>query len=61
MTTTDDKVRLYELVLGTFLWVASVSTLPLLASNDTLRTWIEKSFDLYGGLGRDSRMNTLFE
>jgi len=49
------------IALGAFLWVASVSTLPLLARTDTLRSWIEKGFDLYGGLGRDPRMNTLFE
>jgi glutathione S-transferase len=49
------------IALGAFLWVASVSTLPLLAHADTLRTWIEKGFDLHGGLGRDPRMNALFE
>jgi glutathione S-transferase len=47
--------------LGAFHWVASVSTLPLLANNDTLRPWIERGFDLYGGLGRDPRMKPLFE
>lgn len=47
--------------LGAFLWVASVSTLPLLAHDDTLRTWIDRGFDLYDGLGRDPRMKTLFE
>jgi glutathione S-transferase len=49
------------IALGAFHWVASVSTLPLLASNDTLRPWIERGFDLYGGLGRDARMKSLFE
>jgi glutathione S-transferase len=49
------------IALGAFLWVASVSTLPPLARNDTLRAWIDRGFDLYGGLGRDPRMNTLFE
>jgi hypothetical protein len=41
--------------------VASVSTLPLFANDDTLRPWIERGFDLYGGLGRDPRMKSLFD
>ncbi len=49
------------IVLGAFRWVASVSTLPLLAHNDTLRAWIDRVFDLYGGLRRDARMKALFE
>ncbi len=49
------------IVLGAFRWVASVSTLPLLAHDDTLRAWIDRVFDLYGGLGRDPRAKTLFE
>lgn len=48
--------------LGLFHWVASVSTLPLLAANDdTLRAWLDRGFDLHGGLGRDPRMKPLFE
>jgi glutathione S-transferase len=49
------------IALGTFLWVAGVSTLPLLAHDDSLRSWIDRGLDLYDGLGRDSRMKTLFE
>jgi glutathione S-transferase len=49
------------IALGALHWVSSVSTLPLLAGNDTLRPWIERGFDLYGGLGRDARMRPLFE
>ena len=49
------------IALSTFLWVASVGTLPMLAHDDTLRSWIDRGFDLYGGLGRDPRMHTLFE
>jgi glutathione S-transferase len=48
-------------VLGAFQWVASVSTLPLLAHDDPLRAWLDRGFDLYGGVGRDSRMKPLFE
>ena len=50
------------IVLGAFQWVASVSTLPLLArSDEVLRAWLERGFDLYGGLGRDRRSQPLFE
>jgi glutathione S-transferase len=49
------------IALGAFQWVASVSTLPPLASNDSLRAWLDRGFDLYGGLGRDPRMRPLFE
>jgi glutathione S-transferase len=49
------------IVLGAFQWVASVSTLPLLAADDSLRDWLDRGFDLYGGIGRDSGMRSLFE
>jgi len=49
------------IALGAFLWVASVATLPLLASDDSLRGWLDRSFDLYGGIGRDPRAKPLFE
>ena len=50
------------IALGAFHWVASVSTLPLLARNDdTLRAWLERGFDLHGGIGHDLRMRPLFE
>lgn len=49
------------IALGAFLWVAGVSTLPLLAHDDSLRAWLDRGFDLYGGLGRDPRMHALFE
>ncbi len=50
------------IVLGAFQWVASVGTLPLLArSDEVLRAWLDRGFDLYGGLGRDPRSHPLFE
>jgi glutathione S-transferase len=49
------------IALGAFLWIASVSTLPMLAHDDTLRSWLDRGFDLYGGLGRDPRLQPLFE
>ena len=49
------------IALGAFYWVASVSTLPLLARDDGLRAWLDRGFDLYGGIGRDPRLKSLFE
>jgi len=50
------------IVLGMFLWVASVGTLPLLAdTDDALRAWLDRGFDLYGGIGHDPRMKPLFD
>ncbi len=50
------------IALGGFHWAASVGTLPLLARDDDgLRAWLERSMDLYGGLGRDPRLKPLFE
>ncbi len=48
--------------LGVFQWVASVATVPLLASDDqVMRGWLDRGFDLYGGIGRDGQMRSLFE
>ena len=44
-----------------FQWVASVSTLPLLAADDSLRAYIDRGFDLYGGMGREAPLQPLFE
>lgn len=50
------------IALGSFHWVASVSTLPMLErSDEALREWLERGFSLYGGIGIDPRMNPLFE
>jgi glutathione S-transferase len=49
------------IALGAFYWVASVGTLPLLAHDDALRPWVDRGFDLYGGIGRDPRLKSLFE
>lgn len=50
------------IALGAFQWVASMSTLPLLARDDTaLLEWIERGFGLYGGLGQDARLRPLSE
>ena len=47
------------LALGAFRWVASVSTIPPLAQGDPLLAWLERGFDLYGGLARDARLKPL--
>lgn len=49
------------IALGSFLWVGSVATLPMLARDDSLRAWIDRGFGLFGGLAQDPRMNALFE
>jgi glutathione S-transferase len=46
--------------LAVFLWTASVATTPPLTEDDPLRDWLDRGFDLYGGLGRHSGMHTLF-
>lgn len=46
--------------LATFLWTASVATTPPLTEADPLRDWLDRGFDLYGGLGRHPGMHSLF-
>jgi glutathione S-transferase len=49
------------IALSAFHWVATVGTLPLLSADDSLRTWLDRGFSLYGGIGQDARINPLFE
>jgi glutathione S-transferase len=49
------------IVISAFQWVASVSTLPLLAADDSLRGYLDRGFDLYGGIGREAPLQPLFE
>lgn len=46
--------------LAVFLWTASVATTPPLTADDPLRDWLDRGFDLYGGLGRHPGLHTLF-
>ena len=46
--------------LAVFLWTASIATTPPLTEDDPLRDWLDRGFDLYGGLGRHAGMHTLF-
>ena len=47
-------------ILGSFLFTASVATTPALAADDPLRDWLDRCFDLYGGLGRHPGLFSLF-
>ena len=50
------------IALGLFQWVGSVSTLPMLATDDhALKSWVDRGFDQFNGLGRDPRTQPLFE
>lgn len=46
--------------LSVFLFLASVADTPALTDDDPLRDWIERGFDLYGGLGRHPGMSPIF-
>ncbi len=46
--------------LAVFLWTASVAKIPPLCADDPLKDWIDRGFDLYGGLGRHPGMHNLF-
>ena len=46
--------------LAVFLWLASVAKTPPLTADDPLRDWLDRGFELYGGLGRHPGMHTLF-
>jgi glutathione S-transferase len=46
--------------LSVFLWTASVAGTPPLTEDDPLRDWLDRGFDLYGGLGRHPGMSPLF-
>jgi glutathione S-transferase len=47
-------------VLAAFLFTASVATIPPLAADDPVRDWVDRCFDLYGGLGRHPGLHTLW-
>lgn len=47
-------------VLAAFLWCGSVAKIPPLHDDEPLRGYLDRAFDLYGGLGRHPGMHTLF-
>ena len=46
--------------LAVFLWCASCADVPPMTDDEPLRDWIDRGFDLYGGLGRIEGMSPLF-
>ena len=46
--------------LAVFLWLGSIASTPALTDDDPLRDWLDRGFDLYGGLGRHPGMHPLF-
>jgi glutathione S-transferase len=46
--------------LAVFLWTGSVAATPPLTEDDPLRDWIDRGFDLFGGLGRHPGMSPMF-
>ena len=49
------------IVLGGFYWAASAGTIPLLERDDSLRDYVSRGFDLYGGIAREPGIAPLFE
>ncbi len=49
------------IALGGFYWAAAAGTLPLLAHDDSLRDWLDRGFNLYGGIAKDPGIEALFE
>ena len=47
-------------LLVVFLFCAAVADTPPLTDDEPLRDWIERGFDLYGGLGRHPGLSPLF-
>jgi len=45
--------------LSVFLWAAAINTMPPLEKGDMLFDWLNRGFDLYGGVGRDERLRPL--
>lgn len=46
-------------VLACFLWAGSIASYPPLEAGDPLLDWINRGFDLYGGLGRHPGMQPM--
>lgn len=47
-------------MLAVFLFLAAVADTPALPDDDPLRDWVERGFDLYGGLGRHPGLSPIF-
>ncbi len=42
-------------------FIALLDCVPLLAADDSLRAYIDRGVDVYGGLGREAPLQPLFE
>ena len=49
------------IALSGFYWAASAGTIPLLERDDSLRDYLSRGFDLYGGIAREPGIKPLFE
>ena len=47
-------------LLSVFLFMAAVATTPVLTDDDPIRDWVDRGFDLYGGLGRHPGLHPIF-
>ena len=54
----DEPNQIDDIALGKFRWAAPASHPPL-AKDDPLMDWLGRGFDLFGGIGRDSRLYPL--
>ena len=52
----DAPNQIDYIALGNFLWCASLASAPPLAKDDPLWDWLNRGFDLFGGIGRDPRL-----
>ena len=55
----DEPNQIDYIMLGNFLWCASLASHPPLAKDDSLWDWLNRGFDLFDGIGRDSRLYPL--
>lgn len=55
----DEPNQIDYIMLGNFLWCASLASHPPLAKDDSLWDWLNRGFDLFDGIGRDPRLYPL--
>jgi glutathione S-transferase len=48
------------IALGGFYWAAAVGTVPMLERDDSLRDWLDRGFNLYGGIAQEPGTAPLF-
>jgi len=55
----DEPNQIDYLMLSHFLWCSSLAVIPPLEKDDPLMDWVNRGFDLFGGIGRDERLHPL--